>query len=113
MAHDVPTCWFVSGRDQGDELLPRLHRDSGRSEIKSPVKLYRPLCSSAPARRWPLKEEVVTEASRIKTSPTSSGTTSTPSSGRVAGAVRTPPETRWPQAASSSAVTGRCRTMHL
>src|SRR4030095_2355552 len=69
MTHDVPTCWFVSGRDQGDELLPPLHGDSGRSEIKSRAKLYRRLCSSAPARRWPPKEEVVTEASRNKTSP--------------------------------------------
>ena len=32
-AHDVLTCWFVPGRQQGEELLPRLHRDRGRVDF--------------------------------------------------------------------------------
>ena len=37
-------------------------------EFRLRATLYRRLYSSDPARRWPPKEEVVTEASRRKTS---------------------------------------------
>src|SRR5262249_7453397 len=57
--------------------------------------------STRPARLRTSSTQALTEAS----SRTSNGTSSAPASGRVVAGARTPPKTRWPWAANSSAVT--------
>src|SRR5262245_14635424 len=70
----------------------------------APTKLIPALLISTsirPARLRTASTQVLTESP----SRTSSGTKSTPAGGCVVAAVRTPPKTRWPRPASSSAVT--------